>query len=174
MKNLIYVILVSLILFFSSCSNKKELSITFNGNIDGGDWMNINTIGYYGGINGNCCSKLDSINQYSYGFSKLLSEINPNPIQKVRITVWVKLTDISKRSILFISIKDSKNKELFWSGHELNSFVKKANEWCKIDVEELIAKYNTEGAKIGVCIWNQNKDIVYVDDFKIQFLFNNN
>ncbi|HNW97941.1 MAG TPA: hypothetical protein PKK00_05975 [Bacteroidales bacterium] len=170
MKKIQYFVLCSWVILALSCSNNKEFVPIYKAQIDGnGDWINCNTIGKYWGYTGDYCSKSDSINQYTFGFSKLFSEISPNPIKKVKVSVWVKLSDLSKKSVLFISIDDSNNKNIFWSGHDLVPVVKEVNKWYKMEIEENISEVNTEGAKIGICVLNSNKDIVYVDDYEIQF-----
>jgi hypothetical protein len=154
-----------------ACSNYKEFNSVFNGNIDkGGDWINSQTIGNYGGYTGNNSSKVDSVNQYSYGFSKSFNEISPNPVNRIKVSVWVKLTDLNKKSILVVSVNGPDNKNLLWSGHDLNPSVKETGKWTKIEVEDVLTNINTDNATVGIFVWNPDKNTVYVDDFKIQFL----
>jgi hypothetical protein len=171
MKKIQYLILATLTMLIFSCSdgNEKKFTPTFKGDIDGGDWINSNTIGKFGGHTGDDCSKSDSLNQYSYGFSKLFSEISPDQVKRVKVSVWIKLMDLNKKSVLFISIDNSENKNIFWSGHDINPSVKETNKWYKVEIDEDLSKIKTEGAKIGICVLNTNKDIVYVDDYNIQF-----
>jgi len=170
MKKIQYLVLGALTMLVFSCSNNKTFFPTFKGDIDGGDWINSNTIGKFGGHTGDNCSKVDSINQYSYGFSKLFSEISPNPIKKVKVSVWVKLEDISKKTSLVISVSGKDNKNIYWAGHEVNSVVKEANKWYKFEVEEALPDFDAEGVHIETYLLNVNKNIDYVDDFEIKFL----
>jgi len=170
MKNSNYLILIALIMLFFSCSENKEYIPTYKGSIEGGDWINISTIGYYGGgQTGDCSSKVDSLNQYSYGFRKLILEINQNPIKKVKVSVWVKLEDLNKKTILVISVSGKDKKNIFWEGHIINPVVKETNKWYKFEVEDDLPDFDADGAYIETYVWNPNKNIAYVDDFEIRF-----
>jgi hypothetical protein len=170
MKKIQYFALAALTMLVFGCSNNKEFVPVFRGNIDGGDWINSNTIGNFGGHTGDHCSKVDSVNQYSYGFSKFFNEISLNSIKRVKISVWVKLEDLNKKTSLIISISGKDNKSIFWTGHELNSVVKETNKWYKLEVEDVLPEFDREGAHIETYIWNTNKNIAYVDDFEIRFV----
>jgi hypothetical protein len=170
MKKFQYFILGALTFIVFGCSNNKEFFPTFKGSIDGGDWINSYTIGNFGGHTGDHCSKVDSINQYSYGFSKMLNEISPNPIKKAKVSVWIKLEDIKKETSLILSISGKVNKNILWLGHPVNAVVKEVNKWYKFEVEDkLPSDFDHEGAHFDTYIWNPNKNIAYVDDFEISF-----
>jgi hypothetical protein len=165
MKKVHFLALATFALLIFSCSDKKASVITFKGDIEGGDWINSNTIGKFGGYTGEYCSKADSTNQYSYGLRKSTSEISPDPINKVKISVWVKLEDLVKKTYLVVSVSDNDKKNLFWIGHEINPVVKEANKWYKFESEDIIP----EGAQIETYLYNSNKNVAYVDDFEIIF-----
>lgn len=169
MKKIQYLVLGALTMLVFSCSNNKQFFPTFKGDIDGGDWINSNTIGNFGGHTGDHCSKVDSINQYSYGFQKLISEISPDPIKKVKISVWVKLENLTKKTNLVVSVSGKNNKNIFWAGPDVNPMVKEANKWYKFEIEEVLPDFDADGARIETYILNPNKNIAYVDDFEISF-----
>jgi len=167
MKKILFLVLGVFTLLVFSCSNNKEFVPVLKGGF-GGDWLNLHTLGKYGGLNGELCSKIDSINKDSYGLRKLLSEICPNTIKKIKISVWVKVEDINKKAKLAISLS-SKNKNIFWEDHEINSIIKEANKWYKFEFEKTLPEYEVEGAQIETYIFNSDKNVVYVDDFQIRF-----
>lgn len=170
MKKIKYFVLGTLIMLVLSCSNNKEFVPVYRGQIDEGEWINTHTVGKFGGVKKDYCSKIDSVNQYSYGFKKLISEISPDPIKKVNVSVWVKINDTNKKTSLVISLDNKDGKNIFWSGHEVNPITKETNKWYKIDVLDVFPEdYEIDGAVIGVYVWNPNNDIVYVDDFEISF-----
>jgi len=170
MKNYQNLILVALTILIFSCSNRKDFVPTFKGDMDGkGDWINSKTIGKFGGVTGSYCSRVDSINDYSYGLYKLVSEINPDPIKKAKVSVWVKLEDLSKKNILVISLKGKDGKSIFWSGHEVNPVIKEIGKWYKFDAEDVLPDYDMNGTTVEVYVYNPNKNVAYVDDFEIRF-----
>ncbi len=171
MKKLLYYLFGITIILLASCSNNSDFVATYKCDLDAnGDWINCKTLGKFGGATGDYCSKVDSVNEYSYGFRKLINEIIPNPIKRIKVSVWVKLTDLGKKCVLVVAIIGTNNKNIFWSGHELNPLVKKVNEWVKIDVEDVLPDYDAEGAFAGVYVWNPNKNIAYIDDYEIRFM----
>ena len=169
MKKIQYFILGALTVLFFGCSNNSDFSPTYRGEIDGGEWINNYTIGKYWGYTGEYCSKVDSINQYSYGFKKSFDEISPNPIKKVKISVWVRLDDRNKKAILVLSVNDKNKKNVYWVGHDVNPVVKEINKWYNFEVEEKLPDFESAGATIETYIFNPDKNVVYVDDFKIIF-----
>ena len=168
MKKIQYLILVAFTMLIFSCSNNNNKG--FVPTFKGGDWINNNTIGYYGGHTSDCCAKVDPEHQYSYGFSKLISEISPNPIKKVIVSAWVKLSDITKKTIMVVSVSSPKKKDIFWKGHDVNPVVKEVNKWYKFEIEETLPDFDAEGAHIGIYLWNPNNNTAFVDDYDIKFL----
>ncbi len=168
MKKILFLVLGVFTLLVFSCSNNKEFVPVFRGEIDEGDWINTHTIGKYGGVKRDYCSKIDSVYQYSYGFKKLVKEISPKPVKKIKTVAWVKLEDLNKKTLLVVSLgKDDKN--ISWSGHEINPIIKEVNKWYKVEFEDTFPEYDSEGAYIEVYVFNPNKNIAYVDDFEISF-----
>lgn len=170
MKKIQYLILGTITIFVFSCSQKNNSIQTYKGNIDEGDWIGGYTIGNYGGVTGDHCSKVDTVNQYSFGFRKLISEISPDPIKKIKTSVWVKLDDINKKTLLVVSLNGKDGKNILWTGHELNTVVKAPNKWFKLDVEDVLPEFDSEGAQIEIYVWNNNKNVAYIDDMNISFL----
>lgn len=159
-----------IILLFSTCSNNKGFTPVFKGSIDSGDWINCNTIGNYPGKTGDHCSRTDSVNPYSFGFSKAVNDISPDPIKSVKVSVWVKMEELDKKCFLVVSLDGKNNKNYLWQGHELNLTVKEKNKWYRIDTEDLFPKnLETEGTYIKIYVWSPNKNVVYVDDYEIKF-----
>ncbi|MFA6923215.1 MAG: hypothetical protein WC223_03085 [Bacteroidales bacterium] len=164
-----YLILVVATTCFFSCSNKK-FNPTFKSNIgNNGEWINMQTIGKFGGHEDDICSKIDSLNPYSYGFQKLMSEISPNPIKKVKVSCWIKLENLTQKIGLVVSL-DANNKNIFWIGHEINPLIKETNKWFKVEFEDKFPEFKPNETNVGIYVWNNNKNIAFVDDIEIKFL----
>jgi hypothetical protein len=171
MKKIKLYTFAAIAMFIGSCSNFNNYVPTFKSNFNlKGDWINYATIGKFGGANGEYCSKVDSIHDYSYGFSKAVSEISPKDIKKIKVSLKVKLTDIKKKLLLVVSVFGPENKNYFWSGHDLHKMVSKVNEWTTINTEDLIPDFDAKDASVGVLVWNPNKTTAYIDDYEIRFL----
>jgi hypothetical protein len=171
MKNIMFFLFITALLAVAGCNNNSDFVATYKCDVNGkGDWINCKTLGNYGGVKGDYCSKVDSSNEYSLGFSKLMSEISPHQIKRISVSVWVKLTDLSKTSSLVVQVSNANNENILWSSHDLNPLVKDVNQWCRIDVEDVLPDYETEGARAGIYVWNPNKTMVYIDNYEIRFL----
>ena len=172
MKKMHYFLFATLMILSFSCSNNTDFVATYKNDIDGqGDWINNKTIGNYGGTTGDFSSKVDTNIEYSFGFSKLLSEISPNAIKRIKVSVSIKMANLDKKCFLVIAVNGPNNEKIYWAGHELNPIAKEVDKWYKLDVEDLMPEeYKSEGAKVGIYVWNPNKNCVFVDDYVIQFL----
>jgi hypothetical protein len=169
MKKIKLVILGAMATLILSCSEKKEFNIKYKGYIDEGDWVSSQTIGEYGGYTGSHCSKVDSINQYSWGLKKVLNEIDQNPIKKVKVSLWVKLQDLNKKTKLVVAVSDKNKKSILWVGRDVNDVVKEVNKWYKFETEETLPEYE-DGATIEIYLFNPNKNIAFVDDVEMNFI----
>jgi len=166
MKKIPFLVLSALSMLIFSCSNNKEFAQVFKGN----DWINIKTLGSFGGYEGDVCSRIDSVYHDSYGFRKKTNEITPNPIKRVKISLWLKVEDINKKLNLAISLSE-KNKAILWEGIDIKSFIKinEANKWYKFEFTKLLPEYEVEDAQFETYVYNSDNNIVYIDDFQIRF-----
>lgn len=157
-------------LLFVGCSNNNDFTATYKCDIGAkGDWVNFTSVDAYGGMDDEYCSKVDSANEYSFGFRKLINEISFSPIKRIKVGVSVKLEDITKKCMLVVVIVGPNNENIFWSGHDLNPMVSEANKWCTIDVEDVLPEYKADGASACIYVWNPNKNVAYIDNFEIKF-----
>lgn len=166
MKKIQYLVLGALAMLVFSCSDNREFAPTFKGDIDGGDWINIYTIGKYWGYTGEYCSRIDSVNRDSYGFRKLTSEISQNPIRRVKISTWVRLENLNNNVNLILSVSGKDSKNIYWESFAINPVIKEANKWFKFEKDMVIP---AEGFKIESYVTNLGKNNAYIDDFEIRF-----
>lgn len=171
MKNSMFFLFAIVLLAVEGCYNNNDFVVKYKCEANGnGDWINCHTLGNYGGVNGEYCSRVDSTHEFSLGFRKLLSEVSPERIRKISVSVSVKLMDLGRSSSLVVQVSNAKNENVFWSSHELPPMVEDADKWCSIEVTDILPEYEREGAKASIYIWNPYKTTVYVDNMEVKFL----
>ena len=155
------------VLFVLSCSNDEK--ITFNSSIEG--WtQGYNSIYTGDGHSGKLCSKIDSLNPYSFGFVYSIKDISKNKLTKADFSAWVKVENIKNEISLVASIwSDKKNSQLQWVGFNVPEQVKIKNEWTKVNGKIEIPANLPDDAIIKFYVWSPKADVAFIDDFEIIF-----
>jgi hypothetical protein len=174
-KNLPYVLLLSVILVFAACSGNKSDkyqggpgSVLISSDMENLAWTNMHTLSKEKAYSGKFSSKIDSVNQYSFGLSNTFNNLSDTLPTSVDVSVWVYFPETKIKSSLVISI-DSVSKNIFWKGVPLADSVKAANQWQEIKVSFEIPKKIMPTDNIKIYVWNNEKRTFYVDDIKFLF-----
>jgi len=166
-----YTFLFIVILFISSCSEDKK-QITFSSSVDGAyGWVNgTNTLVSVPSHSGNSCSKIDSLNPYSFGFVYSIKDISKNKLTKADFSAWVKVENIKNEISLVASIwSDKKNSQLQWVGINVSEQIKTINKWTLVKGEIIFPKDLPDDAVIKFYVWSPKGDVAYIDDLEISF-----
>ena len=166
-----YTCLFIVILFISSCTEDKK-QITFSSSVDGAyGWVNgTNTLVSVPSHSGNSCSKIDSLNPYSFGFVYSIKDISKNKLTKADFSAWVKVENIKNEISLVASIwSDKKNSQLQWVGFKVPEQVKTKNEWTLVNGKIEIPANLPDDAVIKFYVWSPKGDVAFIDDLEISF-----
>jgi hypothetical protein len=102
-------------------------------------------------------------------FSKKVSEIAKNgSINSVRLSAGIYQPDSLVKMIAVIEIKDG-DKQLSWEGLVYKNGIT-PNQWDIINYQYTFLQPITNmDASVNIYLWNKDKQIFYIDDFKIVF-----
>lgn len=168
MKHFFYLFVA--LLFITSCSNDEK--VTFSCSIDQNyGWVQgYNSIYNGDGHSGNMCSKIDSINPFSFGFTYLIKNINKKSFTKATFSAWVKVENIQNGINLVVAItSDNGKKQLQWVGYRIAEFVKTPNQWTIVNGEIQIPENLPDDAQISFYAWSPKGESGFIDDFEIIF-----
>ncbi|MEI6123085.1 MAG: hypothetical protein WCQ95_05585 [Bacteroidota bacterium] len=172
-KIFIYFGALAIISLLSSCSGSKDAriepgSITISNDLENTGWINQYTLVKDVAHSGKISSKIDSITQYSFGYSEKFKNISDTLPKSVDFSVWVYFPQTGINGSLVYSI-DSVGKNIFWKGIPLKDSVKAANQWKEIKTNIELPRKIMPTDKISIYVWNPDKKTFYVDDMKIIF-----
>lgn len=159
-------------LFFISSCSEDDNKITFSSSVDEKyGWTNgLNTIVSAPSHSGTICSKIDSLNPYSFGFYYEVKQLFINPIKKAKFSAWVKLDKLPTNIALVGTITSNQNKiKHQWVGINTNDIIKQTNEWTLVKGEIIFPDNLPADAQIWFYAWSPNGQIAYVDDLEISF-----
>ena len=110
-----------------------------------------------------------SVDEYGPVFSKKVSEIAKNgSINSVRLSAGIYQPDSLVKMIAVIEIKDG-DKQLSWEGLVYKNGIT-PNQWDIINYQYTFLQPITNmDASVNIYLWNKDKQIFYIDDFKIVF-----
>ncbi len=159
-----------IVLTIASCSDEENK--TFSSSIDEKyGWTNgFNTIVNAPSHSGSLCSKIDSINPYSFGFYYAINQISKNALSKAKYSAWIKVDKLPTNISLVSTITSNQNKVKHqWIGFKVNEKIKTVNTWVQISGDIIIPTNLPPDAVLWFYAWSPNGDIGYVDDLEISF-----
>lgn len=108
--------------------------------------------------------------EYGPVFSKKVSEIITNgTITSVKLNSGIYQPDSLVKMIAVIEIKDG-DKQISWDGLLYKNVVN-PNQWNNINYQHnFLQPLTNMDAKVNIYLWNKDKQIFYIDDFKIVFI----
>jgi hypothetical protein len=117
---------------------------------------------------GKYCSKIDSVNFYSFGLCNYLKYMSNDQIKKIKVRIWVFMPSLTEEVFLVTEISSNGNMRLYQS-KSIGKFVNKINKWTEItndlDIPDNISNENI----LKVYLWSANKKTAYMDDLSISF-----
>jgi hypothetical protein len=173
-KNLHYVLLIMVMVVFAACSGNKQNgegepgSILISSDLEHQGWMNQNTLTKEVAHSGMFSGRLDSLNQFSYGFSNSFNNLSDTLPTSVDVSVWIFYPQLKIGSSIVISI-DSVGKNIFWKGIPINDSIKAANQWQEIKTTFEIPKKIMPTDNVKIYVWSTDKRTFFMDDMKLLF-----
>jgi hypothetical protein len=171
-KNLQTLVLLFAIVVLSACSGNKPDTgpgtKMIASNLEDLSWMNQFTLVKDVAHSGKFSSKLDSVNQFSFGYSAPFNNISDTLPMSIDVSVWIYYTQLKISSSIVISI-DSIGKNIFWKGIPLNDTIKTANQWQEVKATFEIPKKVMPTDNVKIYVWNTDKRTFYMDDLKLLF-----
>jgi hypothetical protein len=171
-KNLAYLLVLCVIAFLSACSgNKSNLepgTKKISSNLEDLSWMNQFTLVKDVAHSGRFSSKLDSVNQFSFGYSGTFNSISDTLPASVDVSVWVYYPQTGINGSIVISI-DSVNKNIYWKGIPLKDSIKTANQWQEVKGSFEIPKKIMPTDNVKIYVWSSDKRSFYMDDLTLLF-----
>jgi hypothetical protein len=172
-KNLHYALLLVVMVVFAACSGNKSAerepgSILVKSDLENLAWINQNTLSKDVAHSGMFSSKLDSLTEFSYGYSSTFNNLSDTLPVSVDVSVWIYYSQLKINSSLVISI-DSVSKNIFWKGVPLADSIKAANQWQEIKVTFELPKKIMPTDNLKIYVLNAEKRNFYMDDLSLLF-----
>ena len=119
-----------------------------------------------GVYSGKKCLKLDSINNFSTVFSRKFSDITTSKRCIIRISLYAKFYQVAEPMIVFSTRSGDKN--IIWQGENMNNDCHTPQQWTKAYLVKEIDSDIKPNDIVEIYVWNNSKQTVKIDDFKIE------
>jgi hypothetical protein len=137
-------------------------------NLEDISWMNQSTLSKDVAHSGRFSSKIDSVNQFSFGYSAPFNVISDTLPISVDVSAWIFFPQLKINGSIVISI-DSVSKNIFWKGIPIKDSIKYANQWQEIKATFEIPKKILPTDNVKIYVWNDDKRTFYMDDLSLLF-----
>ena len=148
-------------------SNKIRQSF-FNNCDDNVIWGQMGSITSETSFSGNKSSKTGGGNKYSIAFLYPLKTLPDSIKNKIKISLMVKSESKNQSGSLMVQAY-GKNFNGFSKSYKLKSQINQVDKWQKFNQTLIIPDSIKEADIIKIYVHNPTNDIIYVDDFKIDF-----
>ena len=123
---------------------------------------------------GNYALRMDTMAAYSQAFQLKFKDISNKPIKKVKFSVYAMFPSVNTNcQAKIVAAVDGPDKpNLFWDAVHIQDFVKESNKWVQVTGEVNMQKNglnNPENTFI-LYVWNTGKQVVFADDFELEFV----
>ena len=113
---------------------------------------------------------VDSSLEYSFGYSKLFGDITKGKIDSVAISYWVYFKNDKAKARTVLSIQKAEGeKPSFWMGNDVQEKIKEYNKWMQVREVYNIPQGIDPQCMLKAYVWNNSKEEILLDDFKIDF-----
>jgi hypothetical protein len=161
--NKLLIILASVTLLVS-CSKKKPT--VFENDTDFHDWINQQTIkNIPNAHSGFSASIVDSLHQYSLGFSNTIENIS-GKFKEVTFSYWVYAKSENAKLSTVFSV-DFNGKNIDWTGKPV--FIKEPNKWFEVHETYKISENAKPNNQLTMYALNDSKEELLIDDLKVEF-----
>jgi hypothetical protein len=168
MKKLFFLIFVSVILISCGSSVDKnskvvEIPTVFRFS-DMKYFMNFNTIVSDQKISPNIFTKIDSTNQYSFGFHCEMQKLHGGKASKVVVKTHYFFPNTGVASIVCSVTK--KDSVVFWEAMKFNSSAG-VKKWMDVEKEFDLKKTYSSDEQLSVYVWSPNGNRVYIEELEV-------
>ncbi len=120
------------------------------------------------GHSGNYFTHAGPGQEYSQAFSSILGDITQNPIRRIDMGAWIRISEPSAIARLVLSI-ESKDSTVFWQAIDTEPASPKPGEWTRFFFTYDLPEGMQSDYTVKMFLWNQSNKTVDADDFDIHF-----
>ena len=167
------------LLFTISCSDQKtkrheKMFHTFFYDFEIDDqgyiWKNVNRVGDENAFSGDFLCECKPEDLYSFGFN---IENDAEKYHNALISINMMLKSENKPSAYFVVSLQRDDKNIFWESFPLSNGYVAENEWYKCHLKLNLPNEVLKDSKFNCYILNENKDHIFIDDFKFDLTYYN-
>jgi hypothetical protein len=111
----------------------------------------------------------EKIGEFSSGCSIALDSLLSDSIKRIVVSPKLRIFAINSSECNLVISIDSGGKQYFWKGYDLSKYVKSKTSWWPASLNETIGRPEIhKNSTMRVYIWNNKKNEIYIDDFKVE------
>lgn len=162
--------LFSILLIISisvSCRNASKHSVSQDfENVAG--WFDTSKLNKGKGHSGAYFTHTGAGVEYGQTFALKMADITQNPIRRIDMGAWVRISEPAATARLVLSI-ESKDSTVFWQAIDTESASPKPGEWTRLFFTYDLPEGMLPDYTIKMFLWNRSNKTVDADDFDIHF-----
>ncbi len=110
---------------------------------------------------------------YSPSITKVLKDVTDDTLRRISASVWLYCEEENPDAVLAVTITNSEQKDIFWSGKSTEHLQLHSKKWQKLNAvfgipPEIRQQLKPED-RITIYVWNRSRMKIYSDDFEIVY-----
>lgn len=111
----------------------------------------------------------EKIGEFSAGCTVAFDSLLSDSIQQIVISPKLKIFAINSSECNLVISIDSGGKQYFWKGYDLSKYVKSKTSWWPASINEVVNRSIIQkNSTMRIYIWNNKKNEIFIDDFKVE------
>jgi len=111
----------------------------------------------------------EKIGEFSVGCTIALDSLLPDSTKRIVVSPKLRIFAVNSSECNLVISIDSDGKQYFWKGYDLSKYVKSKTSWWLASLNEIVGRSEIQkNSVMRIYIWNNKKNEIYIDDFKVE------
>lgn len=113
--------------------------------------------------------ELDSINQYSIGYSKKIKDLPVKNARKIKMSAWLYLPTFGSKANVVMTVGEQGKEATIWNGLNSEDIVDTEKQWTQVTGEFSLPENMNPEHTFMVYVWNYSNEPIWCDDLAFDF-----
>ena len=111
----------------------------------------------------------EKIDEFSVSCTIALDSLLSDSTSQLVISSKLKIFAVNSSECNLVISIDSDGNQYFWKGYDLSKYVKSKTSWWTASLNEIVGRSEIKkNSMLRIYVWNNKKNEIYIDDFKVE------
>ncbi len=110
----------------------------------------------------------EKLGEFSVCCTIPIDSLLTNSVKQIVVSPKLKILAVNSAECSLVIAMETDGKQYFWKGFELSKYIKSKGGWWQASVNEIIKRADIQANSVmKIYVWNNKKNEIYIDDWKI-------